>query len=102
MGAALADLSPSIELPNEHGFQYLRFLCPVCRKHVDLIGIWARPSGEVKWTAEYGPASQRVWQATQGPNRDWATLSITPSIDIAPHNECAGWHGFITNGEAKP
>lgn len=98
----LSELSPTLsesKLPNA---QQLNFLCPACRKRRILVDIWHGEHGDVQ-----GPNGVvRVWHAEQGPNRDWDTLSITPSIDhkhgnVTDERPCVGWHGFITNGIAK-
>jgi hypothetical protein len=102
----LTELEPIMEdhAPNERGYQCFTFLCPTCR-HLRLRhAIWSGPAGDVKWTAPDGTERvERVWQATQGPYRDWDTLSLTPSLNTPPHKrgdgECPGWHGFIQNGE---
>lgn len=39
-------------------------------------------------------AAGYVWEMTGGD--DWATLSLTPSVDAS---NAGHWHGFITNGE---
>lgn len=104
----LTDLDPIMEdwSPNERGYQRFSFLCPTCRKLRLQHAIWSKPHGDVKWTDASGnPCFERVWQATQGPHRDWDTLSLTPSLDTPAHRrgdgQCPGWHGFITNGEIR-
>lgn len=102
----LTELEPHMEdwQPNERGYQCFTFLCPACRKLRLRQAIWPKPHGEVRWKDNDGnDCLERVWHATQGPDRDWDTLSLSPSIDTAPHKRgtgtCPGWHGFITNGE---
>lgn len=99
----LTDLAPCMVdwEPNEHGFQNFSFLCPNCRKVREVIAIWSLPNKLVTWQDRDGNAcQQRVWSATQGPYKDWDSLSVTPSINTGPHERhgCPGWHGFITNG----
>lgn len=65
------------------------------------VDIWEGNAGDL----EISPGKvEKLWHAEQGPYRDWATLSITPSIDTTHNspaaNGCTGWHGFVTNGEA--
>lgn len=102
----LTELEPIMEdwTPNERGYQNFTFLCPTCRKLRLRFAIWSRPCGEVRWTNASGTESlDRVWSATQGPHRDWDTLSLSPSLNTAAHKrgegECPGWHGHIINGE---
>lgn len=38
-----------------------------------------------------------AWQLTDG-NRDFATMTLSPSIDASASGH---WHGYITNGEIK-
>lgn len=88
--------------PTEEGYQRFSFLCPSCRMLRETIAIWHRRHAELK-LPEGG--SIRVWEATQGPHRDWDTLSLMPSVDLGAHKRgegtCPGWHGFITDGEVK-
>jgi len=106
----IADFEPVMEdrEPNERGYQCLTFLCPACRRLRVQVAIWARPHGEVRWTDADGNACfERVWNAMQGPHRDWDTLSLSPSLDMAAHklsggrDDCPGWHGFIADGEVQ-
>lgn len=98
----LSDLAPKLsESPLGAVAQRLDFLCPLCRKRRISVDIWHAPAGE----APVGDHTIRVWHATQGPLRDWDTLTLTPSINhehglVTPERPCPGWHGFITNGEA--
>lgn len=39
---------------------------------------------------------QGGWQRT---SEALETMTLTPSILFYPSNTCAGWHGYITNGE---
>lgn len=98
----LEELKPLLGQSAYSGAQSLLFLCPLCRQRMVSIDIWAGKDGPLEYEA--GKVI-KLWHAEQGPNKDWATLSITPSID-AQHNTpsasgCTGWHGFITNGEVK-
>jgi len=43
-----------------------------------------------------GTVSEFCWNFE--PNGDFATLTVTPSIDAS---SSGNWHGFITNGEIK-
>lgn len=90
----LAELEPHISWPGER-YQSLYFLCPACRKHEVGVEIWNGPSGVFEGV--------KLWHGEQGPDRDFDTLSITPSIACGPSekHECAGWHGFITDGEIQ-
>lgn len=100
---ALSELKPRINPPRADGEQFLAFLCPRCRRHEISIEIWSKPPGEVERTIGDQTFKVRVWSATQGPHHDWATLSITPSINRQGlGDKCGGWHGFITSGEATP
>lgn len=97
----LEQLNPILGASAYSGAQSLSFLCPLCRQRMVSIDIWAGKAGPL----EYEPGKViKLWRAEQGPNGDWATLSITPSIDGQHHkpsaNGCTGWHGFITDGEA--
>lgn len=42
------------------------------------------------------PAGSFAWAADI--NGDFATLTVTPSVDASPSGH---WHGFITDGEAR-
>lgn len=100
--AKLEELNPLLDKSAYDGAQSLSFLCPLCRQRVVSIDIWAGKDGPL----EYQPGKViKLWHAEQGPNRDWATLSVTPSIDAIHHrpaaNWCKGWHGHIRNGEAQ-
>lgn len=105
----LTELEPNMEewTPNARGYQCFTFLCPTCRSLRMRTAIWSGPCSDVHWTDEHGnKCMERVWQAAQGPHRDWDTLSLSPSIDAPAHKRgdghCPGWHGFITNGEVTP
>ena len=104
----LTELEPFLEdhQPNERGYQCFTFLCPTCRKLRQRVAIWSRPHGEVRWIGSAGiECMERVWNATQGPYRDWDTLSLSPSLDMPAHKrgdgQCPGWHGYITAGEIR-
>lgn len=104
----LTELEPILEdlSPNARGYQCFSFLCPTCRKLRLRHAIWSKPHGDLEWTNERGnKSSERVWQATQGPHRDWDTLSLSPSLNTPPHKrgdgQCPGWHGHIIDGEVK-
>lgn len=98
----LEELTPLLDKSAYSGAQSLSFLCPLCRQRMVSIDIWSGNAGPL----EYEPGKIiKLWHAEQGLHKDWATLSITPSID-AEHNKpsasgCAGWHGFVSNGEAR-
>lgn len=105
--ARLADLSPELRSVDRGGLTYqtLTFSCPLCRKGGLQVHVWKGKAGDV----QIADGTVRLWHAEQGPHRDWATLSITPSIDgtNAPHkdfhgNVCPGWHGYITDGKTNP
>lgn len=81
------------------GAQRLTFRCPLCRQRPIVVNIWSGPASEL----QYEPGKRiRLHHADQGPNKDWATLSIQPSIDDQhgkpADNGCTGWHGFVRNG----
>ena len=104
----LTDLEPAMvdRTPNERGYQRFTFLCPTCRQLRLQHAIWSKPHGEVTWTdAQGNKCFERVWSATQGPHRDWDTLSLTPSLDTPAHKrgdgQCPGWHGHIIDGEVR-
>ncbi len=110
MSATLRELHARIDLPTKDGDQFLCFLCPKCRQHEISVYIHAKPHGE--FTREF-PAEKlgdppiqiirRIWQAKQGPDRDWETLTITPSIGREGSNDpCGGWHGTVTDGVCEP
>lgn len=89
--------------PSEYsGAQRLSFRCPTCRQRTICVDIWEGRATVL----EYEPGKRlKLWHAEQGPQRDLASLSITPSIDDQ-HGKpadtgCTGWHGFVTNGEAR-
>lgn len=98
----LEDLNPTLGPSAFHGAQSLSFLCPLCRQRMVSIDIWNGKEGLLQYAPD---KTIKLWHGTQGPERDWGTLSITPSIDAVHHkpaaNGCTGWHGFITNGEVK-
>jgi hypothetical protein len=106
----LTELEPIMEdwSPNERGYQRFTFLCPSCRKLRVRHAIWSGPCGDVRWKDASGlDCHERVWSATQGPHKDWDSLSLSPSLDMPAHKissggECPGWHGHIINGEATP
>lgn len=98
----LEDLNPLLDKSAYDGAQSLSFLCPLCRQRMVSVDIWSGPSTVL----EYAPGKTiKLWHAEQGPNKDWATLSITPSVDAVHHRAsesgCVGWHGFVTNGEVQ-
>lgn len=64
-------------LPRQHEFFYEH--CP------DLIG-----------QSIVGTNPEMLWQFE--PGADFATLTVTPSID---HSASGNWHGWITNGEIR-
>ena len=104
----LTELEPIMEdwTPNARGYQCFTYLCPTCRKLRARTAIWSRPYGDVRWTdADGHDCFERVWHATQGPLRDWGTLSLSPSINMLPHKlgdgQCPGWHSHITEGEIR-
>lgn len=100
--AKLEELNPRLTTSAAlDGVQELTFLCPSCRQRMVSVNIWAGKAGPVKYS---DGQHVKLWHAEQGQDRDWASLSITPSID-AQHrkpaaNGCTGWHGFVTKGEA--
>jgi hypothetical protein len=95
----LTDLNPRIK--GSGGlYQNLYFQCPGCRGREVGVDIWAGSAGMVILKDNSRPV--KLWHAEQGPHRDWDTLTVSPSINIAPHGECLGWHGHITNGEVTP
>lgn len=102
----LADLGPRLSPPGGQ-YQELAFLCPKCGKHEIMIAIWHGPHGdhEVKLNGmppgEVLRGIKRLWHAEQDEHRGWDSLSVTPSIDRTGMDTCGGWHGFITNGEAR-
>lgn len=76
----LADLEPRLKGKGGH-YQNLYFLCPACRTREVGIDIWSGNAGSVVLRAGQRPV--KLWHAEQGPYRDWATLTVSPSIDIA-------------------
>lgn len=95
----LEDLSPELSPAVYPGAQVLAFRCPNCRQRLVTANIWSGPQS----TLEYEPGKNiNLHHAEQGPNCDWATLTVTPSID-SQHGKpsasgCTGWHGHITKG----
>lgn len=105
----LRDLSPRLTPPGGT-YQELTFRCPKCQQHEIGFAIWPGPAGDVRVPINGLPADwpgeregvKRLWHAEQGPDMDWDSLSITPSIDQSPCGDpCGGWHGFITKGEVS-
>jgi hypothetical protein len=82
----LSELDPSLTPEGPDGIQRLSFDCP-CR--------CGYPAG-----IRIGPTqTNAVWSFTgEFPE----TLSALPSIQVHPHGECKGWHGYLVNGELKP
>ncbi len=78
----------------------LTFLCPHCRNV--RIGVAFHHHGKAILEDQYILArhgandTQHIWDL-QGPD-DFATLTLTPSIDAS---QSGHWHGYITNGEIK-
>lgn len=99
--AKLEELRPQLSDAGST-FQTLYFLCPLCRQRMVAVDIWGGTAGDIE--IEPGKVV-RLWHAKPGPHRDFASLSITPSIDAVHStpaaNGCKGWHGFVTNGEAR-
>lgn len=98
----LEQLGPRLERAEWSGAQRLSFYCPNCQQRRITVDIWEGKHGVL----EYEPGKRiKLWHATQGPHRDWATLSITPSIDDQhgkpADSGCTGWHGFVTNGNVQ-
>lgn len=98
--APLIELQPRISEPGGLT-QRLEFLCPICRNTPIGIEIW---SGDATTLKLAEGTLQKIWHAEQGPHKDWASLTIKPSIDAVhgfsgtPPRDCNGWHGYITNG----
>lgn len=79
----------------------IAFLCPRCQSHEIAVAFWSGAPGNVQvgHTEEGAPIIQRMWHQE---GDDFDTLSLTPSINREGlGDKCGGWHGFITNGEAK-
>lgn len=98
----LADLSPSLSPPGG-AYQVLKFLCPRCQKHQVEAEIWTGPAGPHRVPHHNGTGAifeRRLWNATQGPHKDWGSLTLSPSIDRTGKDPCGGWHGHVINGEA--
>ena len=81
----------------------LVFNCPCPRFEVDgpdracfgRIRLYLRFEGDP-------PTDKMTWDASG----EFPNLTLKPSVNIHPSGEpvgsyCAGWHGFITNGELK-
>ena len=84
----------------------LTFLCPHCRQ--ERIGVVFHHRGHEAIEDEYIKArhAHAPGDATLEPNEfiwtiegseDFATLSLTPSVDAS---KAGHWHGFVTNGQA--
>ena len=87
-----------IDCEYERG-QRLVFRCPNCEQRMIVVNIW---SGKAT-TLEYEPGKTiNLHHAEQGPNKDWETLTIEPSINDThgkpSDHGCTGWHGFVRNG----
>lgn len=86
--------------------QGIQFLCPVCfAKNGGPIGTHGV---EVTFARRGVAAHQGSHDRAGAPSRwnvsgaDYEDLTTTPSILIDPAlPACAGWHGYITNGEAS-
>lgn len=101
-GAWLRELSPQLSPSEYPGAQRLTFRCPLCLQRPIVVNIWDGPSKRL----EYEPGKFiNLHHAEQGPQKDWNTLTITPSIDDShgkPADDgCMGWHGFVTKGHAR-
>ena len=97
----LTDLDP--RWLGEHVFA---FLCPHCRKvyltckDVQMSFHNQRELAEAQLLPATGPqylsvltVEQQAWCVS---SRDFATMTVTPSIDASKSGH---WHGFIRNGE---
>jgi hypothetical protein len=47
------------------------------------------------------PAEWKPWRRESGSTFDDLTLSPSIHLHPSPHENCAGWHGFLQNGELK-
>lgn len=93
----LIDLEPRWFGDEGHRFG-LTFLCPHCQK--TRIGVAFHHHGHGQMEDSYIIAhhgaddSQHIWDLAG--QEDFATLTLTPSIDAS---KAGHWHGFVTNGE---
>lgn len=99
---SLEELGASLSPAEYSGAQRLTFRCPLCRQRLIILNIWSGKATDLQY--ESGKTI-RLHHAEQGPLKDWATLTITPSIDDqhgkSSNSGCPGWHGHVTNGVAK-
>lgn len=85
----LTDLSPAFDAID----QSISFHCPFCRLGVVSVGlVEGEPEGDRHGCNKLPP--------------DFATLTITPSVAdegrcSRTNRGCAGWHGFIINGNIE-
>lgn len=101
----LADLDPRWKAVDGDPHAALAFKCPCCQK------VWLtckfvpmKMSDQMRLFEDEGKASggqvvptrQEFAWSRQGD--DFATLSITPSVDASASGH---WHGFVTNGEIR-
>ena len=97
----LTDLDPRWYVLEEGGPRLgLTFLCPHCQ--ATRLGVAFHHDGHVAMEDQYILAhhgavdSQHIWDLAG--QDDFATLTLTPSIDASKSGH---WHGFITAGEIK-
>lgn len=95
MGARLTDFDPQIGDKPANADGSFNFKCPACRK--GRIVVWVVVGGEPRNGAHIANA----WPT------GWDSLTVSPSIAdegkcSGTNRGCAGWHGFITNGEVTP
>jgi hypothetical protein len=101
----LVDLRYRLSGPTESGIHGLYFLCPKCQKHEVFVRIWGNEAGEIPTAVINGETlHERIWHFESDHAPGWSErLTISPSLDFTPQKwPCGGWHGMITNGEAKP
>lgn len=96
----LIDLSPKWFVLEDEGPRVgLTFLCPHCRS--THLGVAFHHAGKAAMEDQYILAhhgandTQHIW--TLPGQDDFATLTLSPSIDASASGH---WHGWITNGEA--
>ncbi len=78
----------------------MTFLCPHCR--TCYLGVWFRDPVNLErvrglhpdWDTYMAEHPERSYWQRDG--ADFATMTITPSIDAS---KAGHWHGFIRNGE---
>lgn len=94
----LTDFDPRFQ--RSHGDErltHLSFRCP------------CKPECEVRVCVAFTPAldgseAPQAWKPWQRSSGDtFETLTLSPSIHLypTPSQDCAGWHGFLRNGQLE-